>query len=248
MQPMQTVLTTNFYMDNNDFDIFKQEISWFIKPTDNIELTKGELNLSDNFFLTFPTLHKLVSKARVLDVALTRQNKRTTYKLLSWTDSENLKSGWLCKFDKEETEIEILPEHQLLVDNIGGIQESYKQLDDEAEMLTDNQNFLFIKSECTKGIGGWDDYYEEMCNEEQKPLIDYKDFVCFVQEANGDVTLYDPKTKEVMLFAHDHCFENVEFLENQPEYTFHKINGITTFIDYTETLAQQWLDNIVERS
>lgn len=235
-------------MDNNDFDIFKQEISWFIKPTDKIELTKAELKFSDNLISTFPTLYKLVSQARVLGVTLTRQNEITNYKLLSWTDNENLKSCWLCKFDKQEAEIEILPEHQLLIDNIGGIQESYKQLETDKEILTDNQNFLFIKSECTKGIGSWDDYYQEMCKEEQKPLLDYKDFVCFVQEANGDVTLYDPKTKEVMLFAHDHCFENVEFLEDQPEYTFHKIKDITNFIDYAETLAHQWLENIVERN
>lgn len=235
-------------MNIKDFDIFKHEISWFIKPTDKIELTKTALNFSDNFISTFPTLYKLVSQARVLEVTLTRQNEITNYKLLSWTDNERLKSGWLCKFDKGETEIELLPEHQLLVDNIGGIQESYKQLETDKEILTDNQNFLFIKSDCTKGIGGWDDYYEDMCKEYEKSLIDYKDFICFVQEANGDITLYDPKSKEVMLFAHDHCFENVEFLENQPEYTFYKINGITNFIDYVETLAHQWLDNIVENN
>jgi hypothetical protein len=235
-------------MDNTDFDIFKQEISWFIKPTDKIELTKTELNFSDNFISTFPTLYKLVSQARILGITLTRQNENTYYKLLSWTNKENLKSGWLCKFDKQENEIVILQEHQLLVDNIGGIQESYKQLETDKEILTDNQNFLFIKSECTNGIGGWDEYYEDMCKEYEKPQIDFKEFICFVQEANGDVTLYDRKTKEVMLFAHDHCFENVEFLENQPEYTFHKINGITNFIDYAETLAHQWLDNIVENN
>lgn len=235
-------------MKNNDFDIFKREISWFIKPTDKIEVTKTELNFSDNFISTFPTLYKLVSQARVLGVTLTRQNKIINYKLLSWTDNGNLKSGWLCKFDTKETEIEILPEHQLLVDNIGGIQESYKQLETNKEILTDNQNFLFIKSECTKGIGGWDEYYEDMCKDYEKPRIDFKNFICFVQEANGDVTLYDPKTKEVMLFAHDHCFENVEFLESQPEYTFHKINGIINFKDYAETLAHQWLDNIVKNN
>ncbi len=233
-------------MDSKDFDIFKQEISWFVKPTDKIELAESELNLSDNFITTFPTLHKLVSQATVLDISLTRQDKISYYKLLSWTDNKDLKSGWLCKFDNAENEIEILPEHQLLVDNIGGIQESYNQLEIEEEILTDNQNFLFIKSDCKKGIGGWDEYYTEMCNEENTQQIDFKDFICFVEEANGDVTLYDPKSKEVMLFAHDHSFENVEFLENQPEYTFHRISGITNFIDYAETLAQQWLDYIVQ--
>jgi hypothetical protein len=126
-----------------------------------------------------------------------------------------------------------------LLKEIGGIQEAYNQPEPS---LTNNQNFLFIKSECTKGIGGWNDYYEMMCEAEGKAQIDFKDFVCFVQEANGAVVLYERSMKEVMLFSHDHSFDNVEFLENQPEYTFHKIRGVETFMDYVKQLAAEWLD------
>lgn len=226
---------------NIDFETFKSEITWFIKPADKVELLDTVLNysLKDNFRATFPVLTNLIEKSRVLNLTINNQH----YRLFSWTNKENKSIGWLNKIESDNTsEIELLDEHELLLKEIGGIKESYNQPDPS---LTNNQNFLFIRSECTKGIGGWDDYYKTMCEEDSKPQIDYKEFICFVQEANGDVTLYNKNTKEVLLFAHDHCFENVEFLENQPEYTFYKINGVKTFVDYVESLATEWTNEII---
>ncbi len=226
---------------NRDFESFKSDITWFIKPTDNIVLmdTLTNYSLTETFQSNFPTLTKLIQKARVLNLTINSQ----PYRLFSWTNKDNNSCGWLNKLESNDSsDIELLGEHKLLLNEIGGIQESYNQPESS---LTNNQNFLFIKSECTNGIGGWDDYYQMMCEEENKSQIDFKDFVCFVQEANGDVTLYDKDSKEVMLFAHDHSFENVEFLENQPEYTFHRINGIKTFVDYVEKLANEWANEII---
>lgn len=226
---------------NIDFETFKKDINWFIKPTDKVELLDTTLNysLTKKFQETFPKLTSLIKKARVLNLTINYQS----YRLFSWTNKDNKSFGWLNKIESDKTtDIELIDEHELILQEIGGIQESYNQPEPS---LTNNQNFLFIKSECSKGIGGWDDYYEMMCEEENKQKIDYKDFVCFVQEANGDVTLYDRNSKEVMLFAHDHCFDNVEFLENQPEYTFHKINGIKTFVDYVESLATEWTNETI---
>ena len=226
---------------NIDFETFKNDITWFIKPTDKIEFLDNNLNsnLSNKFQDTFPILTNLIQESRKLNLKINNQE----YRLYSWTNKDNISIGWLNKIESDSTnDFELIEEHELLLKEIGGIQESYSQPEPS---LTNNQNFLFIKSECSKGIGGWDDYYEEMCKEENKQQIDYKDFICFVQEANGDVTLYDKNTKEVFLFAHDHCFDNVEFLENQPEYTFHKINGIKTFVDYVESLATEWRNEII---
>lgn len=221
---------------NIDFETFKADISWFIKPADKVELLDSTLNynLTADFRSTFPILSNLIQKSRILNLTINNQQ----YRLFSWTNKDNKSIGWLNKIESGKTnDIELIDEHELLLKEIGGIQETYNQ---PVPSLSNHQNFLFIKSECSKGIGGWDEYYEMMCEEENKPQIDYKDFICFVLEANGDVTLYDKNTKEVMLFAHDHSFDNVEFLENQPEYTFHRINGIKTFVDYVESLASEW--------
>jgi len=225
---------------NKDFEAFKKDISWFINQSDKIEFleTENEIILSETFQKTFPILSSLIINARILNLKINNQS----YKLFSWTNNENLSCGWLNKIEENfEPTLNLIEEHKLLLKEIGGIQESYNEPEPS---LTNNQNFLFIESECTTGIGDWDDYYEELCNEEDKPKIDFKEFICFVQEANGDVTLYNPKNKEVMLFAHDHCFDNVEFLENQPEYTFHKIHNIENFVDYVENLATEWKNEI----
>lgn len=226
---------------NIDFETFKNDITWFTKPNDKVELldTTLNFNLTERFQATFPKMTSLIQKSRVLNLTINSQH----YKLFSWTNKDYKSFGWLNKIESTNiNDIELIEEHEILLREIGGIQESYNQPE---VSLTNNQNFLFIKSECTKGIGGWDDYYEMMCEEENKPQIDYKDFICFVQEANGDVTTYDKHTKEVLLFAHDHSFDNVEFLENQPEYTFHRINGIKTFTDYVEQLATEWTNEVL---
>lgn len=164
------------------------------------------------------------------------------YKLFSWTNKAGYNCGWLNKIEKNiKSEIQLIAEHKMLLNEIGGIQEPFNQ---PFPSLCNNQNFIFIETECIKGIGNWDEYYKIRCKENNKTQLDFKDFICFVQEANGNLTLYDKNSKEVILFAPDHCFHNVRFLKNQPEYTFHKINGIITFVDYVEKLANEWISEI----
>jgi len=225
---------------NKDFEAFKKDILWFISQSDKIEFleTENKLKVSEKFQNTFPVLSDLIGKARVLNLKI----NDTFYKLFSWTNKDGLSCGWLNKMEENpNTNLNLIDEHRLLLNEIGGIQESYNQPEPS---LSNNQEFMFIESECTLGINDWDDYYEEECNNHNCSPIDFKDFICFVVEANGDATLYNPETKEVFLFAHDHYFENVEFVENQPEYTFHKINGVTNFADYVETLAAEWKNEI----
>lgn len=138
----------------------------------------------------------------------------------------------------EEYKCELIEEHELLLRNIGGIQETFNQPENA---FSNNQNFMFIGSECSRGIGSWDDYYLMRCEDEHKEAIDYSNLLAFVYEANGALTLYEPITKKILLFSHDHSFDNVEFLENQPEYTFHTFKNAINFVDYVEELARQWM-------
>ncbi len=227
-------------MTNPDFEEFKRDITWFIKATDKVELLGIEDNLflSSEFQSTFPKLTELVQKARILNLKINEQ----PFKLFSWNDIDDLSCGWLSKIEPDTvSELKLTKEHQTLLNSIGGIKESYNEPE---PCLANNQNFLFLKSKCSKGIGDWDDYYDDMCNEYQKSKIDSSDFISFVHEANGALTFYNPKNSEVLLFSHDHSFDNVEFLEDQPEYTFHRINGVKYFTDYVEKLAKEWIDEI----
>jgi len=234
-------------MDIKDFENFKQEVSWFIVKNDNVEIEHiNNKNFSLKFIETFPTVYRLLLQSTsILGVTITSsKNKNSNYCLYTWDDKNGLKCGWLCKSEQIQTEIKVLPEHQLLLDEMGGIKETYHRFSTETEILTDNQNFIFIKSLLTKGLGDWIDYYDQICTDEHIKQVDTKDIVCFAGEANGNETFYDPNTKQVLLFAPDHSFENVEVLKDQSEYTFYTINNVTTFVDYVETLAQQWLENI----
>jgi len=221
-----------------DFEDFKSDITWFIKPTDSIKLLDGTAITSSGFAKTFPTLNSLINKARVLDVKINADS----YQLYSWSTKEGKSCGWLCNIEPSNiSDIQILPEHQLLLDNIGGIKESYNQPEDA---FSNNQNFLFIKSECKRGSGYWTEYYYDMCKDENVEPIPVDNLISFVCEANGAQTLYDLQTKQVYLFADDHSFDYVTFVEAQPQYTFHYINGVNHFIDYAEALAQQWINYI----
>ncbi|TGK45962.1 hypothetical protein [Leptospira kanakyensis] len=225
---------------NKDFITFTKEISWFIKKSDKIDFLKydSQLHISEYFQNIFPVLTELLINARILNLRINNQ----FYKLFSWTNKNDISFGWLNLIEEQsKRSLNLISEHKLLLTEIGGIKEAYNQ---PASSLSNNQNFLFIESECSIGIGDWDEYYRAQCNEENKPIIEYKDYICFTKEANGNKCLYNSKNKHVYLFAHDHSFQNVKCLENQPEYTFYKIDGIVNFVDYVETLASEWKNNL----
>lgn len=226
-------------MTDEIFEVFKQKCGWFVRPGDDVDLKKGSFTYSEIFTKAFPCLYKLLSLAVVIDISITRNKAPARYKLFSW----NGHSGWLCKLEPAYSAINILPEHQCLLDTMGGIQESYYQTALELERLTDNQEFMFIQSQCYVGMDE-DTYhfYRIQCDESGVKPVDTQTLICFAVEANGNQTYYDPATKSVLLFAPDHSFNHVEPLDNQPEYTFYTIDQAENFVAYVETLSRQWLE------
>lgn len=218
-----------------DFDTFKKEIIWFIKPNSDVTFVKQDFRISEEFSNTFPKLSLLIKKARISNIKVDNQD----YILFAWNNQENQICGWLNKIENEV--LELIHEHELLLKNIGGIQESFNSPENS---FCNNQTFMFINSECFKGIGEYEDYYTSACEEENFEKIDFSNFLSFAYEANGALTMYDFNNKEVFLFSHDHSFDNVSFVKNQPEYTFHSFKNVTTFIDYVEELANQWIEHI----
>ncbi|WP_343696482.1 hypothetical protein [Flavobacterium sp.] len=221
-----------------DFETFKKEVIWFLKPNSNIKFIKQDFRISKEFSSTFPKLSLLIEKARVSNIKIDNQD----YILFAWNDLEDNICGWLNKIENEENKtLQLIHEHQLLLKNIGGIQESFNCPENS---FCNNQNFMFINSECFNGIGEYEDYYISACEEESFERIDSSDFLSFAYEANGALTMYNPHNKEIFLFSHDHSFDNVNFIKNQPEYTFHSFKNVTTYVDYVEELANQWIEHI----
>ncbi len=223
----------------SDFQIFREETPWFFNDIKKIEeLGLTELELREDFIQTFSNLTELVSKARITKILLDEEQ----YLFFAWTNSDDETFGWLTKEEpKEEISIDLLAEHRLLIDTIGGICDV---LNDPEESFSNNQNFLFLGSRCTIGLEYYEESYIEACNDESKKPIHHSQLVTFVEEANGALTMYNKETKEVVLFSPDNCFENVRVIEDQPEYTFYEFTNATNFTDYVEELANQWLTGI----
>lgn len=221
--------------NNKDINILKESVYGIIRPDSKIVEGDFDLSIGVEFNDTFPKLSRLIKKARVTSVDIDSDS----YILFAWDNIEDQICGWLNKIEEPESyKCQIIEEHELLLRYIGGIKETFNEPE---ESFTNNQMFLFLGSECMRGIGDWDDYYSMMCEDYNLEEIDYSNYISFINEANGALTMYEPSSKHVLLFSHDHCFDNVEPLENQPEYTFHKFKGLTTFTDYVEELANQWL-------
>lgn len=218
---------------------FCSEIPWFFNETDDICIYNIEISFSDDFIKLFPNLFKLLSSANTELIELVRDKEVSKFYLFTWKNINDETSGWLCKIE-EEIKLDIPKDLEILIKNMGGIQESYSEIYDDEQRFTDNQNFLFVASEFRKGLGLFDEFYLDLCKVESKEPIDTSKLIRIAEEANGNETFIDLKTGEIVVFAPDHDFDYVRFFEDQPEYTFYKIKNVITIIDYAETLAKQW--------
>jgi len=220
--------------ENRDFEALKEEVTWFLRPGSQVSFKEKDLRLSEEFASVFPVLAALLGNVRATYLEIDGAD----HLLLAWDNSNGSVRGWLNRLeDPQGYPYGLLAEHELLLRNIGGMKENFNLF---SESLSDNQEWMFLGSECSMGLGDYEGYYEMMCEDAGFDHIDSSDYLVFAEEANGARTMYDRKDGKVYLFSHDHSFENVRFQPGQPEYTFHTINGVKTFVDYVEELAGQW--------
>jgi len=228
---------------NRYFEAFTNAISWFCHKDEHVEVYEiDEFNLTKRFETLFPITAELINRSTKTGVEF----RGKSLVLFTWEIGNDI-SGWMCQFDKPS--INLIEEHQVLLDNIGGIIESFNgpghtEIDEinYNYSLTVNQHFMYVGSLCMDKLD-WIDYYLEMCKEKEIEPIDLSDSVFFTTEANGAKCFYDRKTKEVKLWSHDHNFKFVEPLPQHPNYTMHKIMGVEKFEEFVELVASQWIMN-----
>lgn len=231
-------------MEEKDFQIFKEMGSFLFCRVDRYHYQAGAIALSPAFRQVFPVLSRLIDQARVLDVTLGDH----AYRLLSWTerDSPQINMSWLCEGQPGPAPaLPFIPEHVLLTDHLGGIAESFRWFPDA---FSANQNYMFIPKYCRLGLeeeGGGLALYHLWCTQSNCQPLPTQHLIEFTHEAGGILSFYDPDTREVLIYANDHCDRRLIQVPGQPEYTFYTIAGVRTFTDYVESLAQQWLDWVV---
>lgn len=236
----RSVLCNQKKVMNKYYEAFKNEIKSFNYKNEPIEVFDiKEFNLSLRFKEIFPEATNLINKSQKTGLEF----KGKSLILFTWEIGNEI-CGWLCQFDKPS--VQLINEHQILIDNIGGIIESFNGPEsieiDEINYnytFTLNQDHMFVGSLNTDKLD-WEEYYVDRCKEMSIEPIDLSNSVFFTKEANGAKYFYDRETKKVKLFSHDHAFRFVEFLPNHPEYTMHNIKGITNFTQFVELTAKQW--------
>jgi hypothetical protein len=227
---------------NRYFNAFKNEISWFNYYKEPIEVFEiGNFNLTKKFQEIYPNMTELIKRSAKTGVDF----KGKSMVLFTWEIGEEL-SGWMCQFDNPT--IQLIEEHQILIDNIGGIIHSFNG-PESIELngvhynhtLTLNQDFMFVGSMNTDKIG-WEEYYLEWCRNGDFQPIDLSNSVFFTREADGSQYFYDRITKEVKLFSVDNAFRFIEPIPNQPIRSMYTIKGLSKFTEFVELTAKQWIE------
>lgn len=241
-------LLADLHNMNKYFQAFQKEISWFNRKKEPIQIVDiEEYHLPKKFKDIFPTSTELIAKSQKTSIEF----KGKAMMLFSWEIGEKI-CGWLCQFD--QADIQLIPEHQILVEYMGGIIESFngpESIEIEAinynYALSLNQEFMFVASMSSEKLN-WEEYYLDVCENVGLTPIDLSNSVFFSREENGAQYFYNKISKEVFLFSHDHSFDFVEFLPDQAEYTLHKIKGVHTFTEFVELNARQWKKFIDSKS
>ena len=71
--------------------------------------------------------------------------------------------------------------------------------------------------------------------------IDTAAYYTIAREANGNTTICNRADCSILLFAPDHAFDDVSPMDGCPEFTLYNIDGASTFTDWVELIAEQWL-------
>lgn len=222
---------------NRYINAFLSDVTWFAKATD-IELIKEEeIIVPYDFTSKFPQMSELLKQAIKLEIVVKKKRKEI-YWLICWTKG-NIIRGWLCLPPECKIGKRLPKSYQIVLNVFGGIIESFG-LNSENNFLLNMDSVLCLK-DAMHGIDGWENYYYGCCEQESvTPKIDLKKLIVIAREANGNLTLCDSESEEILLFAHDHNFTNVVIYDNCPEYTFYKIRECSTFQIWLEKIALQW--------
>jgi len=204
------------------------------------KLTKTKWGADEQFEERFPLLTLLLKKAEVYQFIMNNE----LYTIYAWTTQTEHSCGWICKMEGIYSDVPFIEGHRMLINSLGGIVETWDEIDEleEVETYTIAQDFMFTASKSSKSLGKETSAYVDLCRKnESLELEDYDQFVVFAKEASGNLTMYNPDTEEVFLYAHDHSFDYAIEIEGQPEFTFYRIKDSIYFTEYVESLARQWL-------
>jgi hypothetical protein len=230
-------------MKSSDWEDLSNAHKGLTSSSDNIVIKRVDDRFipTDDMRLKFPKMTQLLGKARITQLSI----NNTDYVIFGWTHQNGCSLGWLCSPPVNTTNTRYLPEHRVLLANFGGIDKHWG--DSEGTWLINLNGALSEKIAKTDFAEQSDffGYFSERCKEESlRPNLNAEAFTVFALEANGNFTAYHRYDGQVIMFAHDHCFDHLRSFPDCPEYSFYKIDGCATFGEWVEIIANQWLKQV----
>jgi hypothetical protein len=231
-------------MLSSDWDMFTEYVTWFVKPGSRVAIklshapAKAVFAPTKDFQERFPRMTALISASRISQLDI----EGVQYLLYTWAVSETARCGWLCEMPSLVANEAFHSDHQLLLRSFGGVRECFNE---PPNTWLQNLNWSVCASKC--GFLGFKEIADlrEFISPEKEgtncSLVSELDqYVRFALEANGNFTAYRRADSTVVMFAPDHSFKHIIPVDGCPEYSFYRIPGAPTFVDWIEEVAGQW--------
>lgn len=185
---------------------------------------------SPEFSRLFPRLSELLAQAHVTEIAVDEK----PLILFSWSIDGDT-ACWLCDSPTNVPSPKLCSSHRVLARSFGGIRERCAE---PASWLLNLDSFVTLESAASDASFLLD--YAWAFPDERVPLEVAK-FYPVAREANGNTTLCERDSEQIILFAPDHSFEHVRPWRGLPEYTLYTLEGAPDFRSFIEVVAEQWL-------
>lgn len=218
--------------DKSPWGEFLLAAPWFLDPAAEVTI-RPEGKLSRPPGSLFPTLSALIHTAAATQVLV----NGAAFELLSWGDAAP-RPMWLCDMPATSPPPGLWWQHRELLSCFGGIVDRINEprswlLNCNASLtLTEAANDASFMTDCSWMMKGaaWP--------------IELAEYYSISREANGNTTLCNRSSGQVLLFAPDHAFAHVRVLEGCPDYSLYTLDRTPDFRTWVETISAQWFSAI----
>jgi len=235
--PLRRDVLLNGYCNDpsvGDWEQFVDEVTWFLSPGDSVDVDVDG-PWSRGPIVGLPLLSGLLLNARVTPVSVNGRN----YELLAW-GQPGKRRGWLCLPPATNQVEELHPTHHRFLTVCGGIIECFR----EPLSWWNNQNEVLTESAAKVPLGPVLADYAWIWRDEGLDVpIRPEDFYPVAVEANGNLTLCQRATGQILVFAPDHDFEGATPLRGCPPYSLMTMDGTPDLATWIERCAKAWTQN-----
>ena len=218
------------------WDSFIESVPWFLDAGVAVDARPSRepghwTPVSSAFEKLFPSLDRLLRAAWTTDVRI----GDAAHTLFSWPTGEWI-PAWLCRARVLQPDSGLFPAHAVLLASFGGIVERA----DEPDTWLLNHNEALTAAEASHDASFLTESASAFPN--GRIPLDTAAYYSIAREANGNTTLCNRESGQVLLFAQDHSFDHVVPWRGCPEYTLYEVEGAPDFQRWVEVVARQWLD------